>query len=281
VLERFFTGYDRAFVLPHEREELAGFRDCLALNERYRHAFGRTHCELVVTFSDPSGVLLGGANFLATALDCGIGTPRAAIALNYVFVETAARGRGLLRRIIALVRSLALKGIDLPIGTGQPGPAIFIEQNDPLKMSAEDYRRDTEHSGMDQIDRLAIWSRVGARIVDFPYIQPALSPDQAPDDGLVYAAVDYPGAAVPARVLHDHLESFFGISVLKGKSLATDPVATAQLELLSERDAPIALLCLSSAINGLRDDPTRARGCASLRAFARRGEDGVNRRSGG
>ena len=106
VLTRFFLGYDRAFILPDEREEMAGFRRCLALNGAWRHAFGRTHCELVATFEDSAGELLGGANFLATALNGSADNPSVAVALNYIFTETAARGKGLLRRMLAVVGDL-------------------------------------------------------------------------------------------------------------------------------------------------------------------------------
>lgn len=84
-------------MLPDEREELDGFETCLALNATHRHAYGRIHSELVATFEGADGTLLGGANFLATAIDRGAPLPSAAIALNYVYVEEAARGRGLLR----------------------------------------------------------------------------------------------------------------------------------------------------------------------------------------
>jgi hypothetical protein len=269
VLERFFDGYNRAFILPDEREELTGFRDCLALNRGWRHAFGRTQCELVMTFSDANGNLLGGANFLATALVPGPASPPAAIALNYVFVEAAARGRGLLRKAIALVRMLALESVGLPLGPDLPLPALFIEQNDPLKLSKEDWRRDTEYSGMDQIDRLAIWAKVGARIVDFPYVQPALSAEQSPDEGLVYAAVDYSGDSVPAAILHQHLESFFGISVLKGRLPTSDPVAAQQLAALSGRTEAIALLRVEPALARLRREFAAAQRHSSLRSLAR------------
>jgi hypothetical protein len=269
VLERFFAGYDRAFVLPDEREELLGFRDCLALNSSWRGAFGRTQCELVTTFSDANGSLLAGANFLATALAPGPASPPAAVALNYVFVEAAARGRGLLRKVIAVVRTLALESVALPALPDSPPPAMFIEQNDPLRLSKEDYRRDTEHSGMDQIDRLAIWAKVGARIVDFPYVQPALSAEQSPDHGLVYAAVDYFGDAVPAAVLRQHLESFFGISVLKGRAPSSDVTAAAQLADLSARTEPVALLRIEPALARLRNGFIAKRHNSSLRSLAR------------
>jgi GNAT superfamily N-acetyltransferase len=250
VLTRFFAGYDRAFVLPDEREELDGFEACLALNTSHRHAYGRTHSELVAIFEDESGTLLGGANFLATAIDRGPALPSAAVALNYVYVEEAARGRGLLRLALAAVRQLAR--IALGLAPDGPAPAIFIEQNDPLRLTAEEYAADTAHSGTDQVDRLAIWARIGTRIVDFPYVQPALSAGQQPDDGLIYAAVDYPGDAVDAGLLHDHLESFFGISVRKGEAEAPGGVAAAQLAALAARRAPVALLPMEPAIAWLR-----------------------------
>jgi GNAT superfamily N-acetyltransferase len=249
VLERFFEGYDRAFILPDEREELAGFEACLALNQTHRRAMGRMHCELVTVLEDEAGTLLGGANFLATSMTRP-GVPPAAVALNYVYVEEAARGRGLLRQTLSAVRTLASAVLDIDPMAGEP--ALFIEQNDPLRLTAEDYAADTRHSGLDQIDRLAIWARVGARIVDFDYVQPALSADQQPDDSLVYAAIDYPGEAVDAGLLHDHLESFFAISVLKGEAERSGGVAWQQLAALVARKDPVPLLAMEPALVELR-----------------------------
>ena len=250
VLRRFFEGYDRAFILPDEREEFDGFVQCLALNTTHRNAYGRRHCEVAMAFEDADGMLLGGANFLAATT---AGGNAATVALNYVYVEAAARGRGLLRRILADVRRTALTVLDLdPNG---PQPVLFIEQNDPLRLSAQAYAADSAHSGLDQIDRLAIWARIGARVVDFPYIQPALSPDQQPDDGLIYAAIDYPGDAVPAALLHDHLQSFFGISVLKGEAEAPGGPAASQLAALAARAGPVPLLPMPPALARLTAVP--------------------------
>ncbi|GGB69875.1 hypothetical protein [Blastomonas aquatica] len=250
VLMRFFAGYDRAFVLPDEREELAGFEACLALNGEYRHAFGRVHSELVTVFEDDAGNLLGGANFLATSMQRGAALPPAAVALNYVFVETEARGRGMLRKILAAVQQFALAALELDRENAVP--AMFIEQNDPLRLTAAEYATDTKHSGLDQVDRLAIWSRVGARVVDFPYVQPALSATQRADDGLIYAVIDYPGPSVDAGMLHDHLQSFFAISVLKGKLDRPDGSATGQLAALAARTEAVALLPMEPALALLR-----------------------------
>jgi GNAT superfamily N-acetyltransferase len=265
VLKRFFEGYDRAFVLPDEREDLTGFETCLAMNRTHRHAMGRTHCELVGVLEDEDGVLLGGVNFLATRI-ARDGAPSAAVALNYIYVEEASRGRGLLRQALAAVRTLALTALDLdPDGAS---PALFIEQNDPLRLTSDEYAADTQHSGLDQVDRLAIWARVGARVVDFPYVQPALSADQHPDDGLIYAAIDYPDAAVDAGLLHDHLESFFNISVLKGEADPPGGAASSQIAALAARAAPVPLLDMAPALAWLRAGRS-TEGFESFRDLAR------------
>ncbi len=264
VLTAFYAGYNRAFVLPDEREDLAGFKDCLALNLTLPSMFGRRHSEQVLTVSAPNGTLLGGANFLATGMTAP-GGPSVSLALNYVFVESAARGRGLARVLIEAagrMGRLALTGL-----AEGPAPAVFIEQNDPLAMSDAEYAADTKHAGIDQVDRLAVWAKLGARLVNFAYVQPALSADQAPDDGLIYAALRYPGEAIPSVWFHDHLQSFFGVSVRKGALIEDDPVCAAQLAELAGRREPIPLVEVGAAIAALKVDRSRGAGL-NFRAFA-------------
>ena len=253
VLDCFFAGYDRAFVLPDEREELEGFQACLALNPVSRSRYSRLHAELVMIATDGhDGPLLGGANFLATRMSHVTGHPPVAVALNYIFVDHAIRGRGLSRRLLKAVAQLANRAVT---DGGDAWPAIFIEQNDPLLLTEAESARDTARSGTDQVERLRIWDRLGARIVDFPYVQPALSAQQSADDGLAYAAVDFPLPAVSPAYLHDHLQSFFGISVLKGGDPDQDQVADTQLRRLQAmaRDGrDIDLLPLGRALDRLQ-----------------------------
>lgn len=271
LLEHFFAGYDRAFVLPDEREELDGFRACLAINPASRRRFGRYHRELVVVIDDAaSGALLGGANFLATRItDPAEGHPPVAVALNYLFVETAARGKGLARLLKSEVGRLANAVVGAPADA--PPPALFIEQNDPLRRSDAEYAADSAHAGIDQVDRLAVWAHMGARLVDFAYVQPPLSAEQGCDDGLAYAVMGLTGGAVDAGYLHDHLESFFGISVLKGGDPAAEPTARAQLAALmamAGAGEAVPLVPMQPAIDALRGLPSRPKGI-TLRAFAR------------
>src|SRR3546814_10805091 len=78
-------------------------------------------------------------------------------------------------------------------------------------MAEADQLRDTVHSGMDQYDRLAIWGRRGARVVDFPYVQPPLSAENAPNNELILSVIGRSEENLPAALLRSHLNGFFGI----------------------------------------------------------------------
>lgn len=264
ILEEFYAGYDRAFVLPDEREDLDGFVDCLRLNQTLPSLFGRRHSEQVLVVKGNDGALLGGANFLAIGMTAQ-GGPPVSLALNYVFVEPAARGRGLARMLVQAAQRMAV----LALAGSNHGhePAVFIEQNDPLALTAAEYAADTAHAGIDQIDRLAIWASLGARVVDFPYVQPALSVGQEPDDGLIYAALRFPGASIPPAWFHDHLQSFFGVSVRKGAPLADDPVSMGLLDALAARTEPVRLIDVGGAIAALKE-AGRPAGAINFRQFA-------------
>ena len=112
---------------------------------------------------------VGGANFIAMP-SARAGAAIVTANLNYIYVDAEMREdadnlRQLLEAVMACAAGLFQHGL----------PLVFIEQNDPFRMSAESYERDTRAGGIDQLDRLRIWARLGARVVDFPYVQPALS----------------------------------------------------------------------------------------------------------
>lgn len=240
LFERFFAGYDRAFVLPEEKEDRDGFRACLALNhgaehERLAADYGPFR-ELCLVAEDYAGAPIGGANLLATRFALPGAEPVVTVNLNYIYIDPERRGRGHLRELVRGVGQIAAAEFREP-----HEPLIFIEQNDPFRMSAEAYASDTEAAGIDQLDRLRIWARLGARILDFDYVQPALSAGQKPDETLLYALLGGFEGTVSAPLVAAHLRRFFGISVLKGRPLSEDPAAAAQLHALEQRKE-IALL---------------------------------------
>lgn len=282
LLDEFFAGYDAAFVLPDEKEDLDGFRACLALGQgearrRHEERYG-PHVEVVVVArvaGRGGGDMVGGANFIAYPL----GPDLVAGNLNYIFVKPEFRHRGLFRKLTAGCGQLMRDLFGLPAAR----TLTFIELNDPFVLSDADYARDSETAGVDQFDRVKIWTRLDARIVDFAYVQPPLSAQQQPDSGLIYAVLGAADLAdLDPDILRRHLERFFGISVLKGVEPWDAPVAAAQLaelEAMARRGERVRLQDPGPAIEPGRT--LRASGGprpASFRQFLRRRSEGGDRR---
>ncbi len=234
--------------------------------------------------------MVGGANFIVFATepkDNGTARRCVLVHLNYVFVLPECRGDGFLREIVDCVSStaaaFAASKRDGGFGVlgrwlgfrAWPKPLIFIEQNDPYRLSAEDYAADTAQSGIDQFTRIAVWAGLDALVVDFDYVQPPLSADQEPDTNLVLAVMGHDHPSLPAALLKAHLERFFAISVLKGSDPRATPSANAQLIALdaaARAGDQIALLPLAKD-RLIAAGAARAKGAApeheNLRAFLR------------
>ena len=295
ILDEFYEDYDAAFVLQNEKEGRDGFAECLALNHGAAYAglsaqFGPFREFVLIARGSGTGPRIGGANFIAFPLrqPGEAGTELLSLNLNYVFVNAQERRQGYLKRLIrdlpqvALALLSATNAADIPgawTAAGRAGaPAspktlVFVEQNDPFRMSPEAYALDTQYTGLDQIARIGIWSRLGARIVDIPYVQPPLSPRQAADESLLLAVLGAGGDALSACVVHDHLSRFFGISVLKGADPMRQPTAAQQLSSLAAACAgqkPVRLLSSRALDQSLaRSSPGSTPRPASLRDLLR------------
>jgi hypothetical protein len=264
VLADFFPVYDAAFVLANEKEGMEGFIDCLALNHGGQHDDLRATCgqfrELVlVVRGAPEGPVLGGANILVLVHQASQATGfDYTLNLNYVFVTPGQRGKHLSRVLLAACQHLAAELV-----RGQPSPSvsntppsglIFLEINDPFRLTPEQYRIDSEHAGIDQLARLAYWSRMGAKVLNWSYVQPALSADQKDDDTLCLAVIGAPEGHLAASLVLYHLERFFAISVLKGQPVKSNDSAHAQVVRLRRAagtGAGVTLLGLSERLSRL------------------------------
>jgi hypothetical protein len=266
LLQEFYSDYDRAFVLENEKEGYGGFAECLTLNHGEEYVdlvkrYGPFREFVAVVRDSKTNARLGGANFIIFPISSATTHDLVVVSmnLNYVFVNPEAQRKGVFRRLVSDLPSIAYRlfggtnASDLPErwrarsaeSEFLPQVYMFIEQNDPFCMSPEDYERDTKLTGLDQVTRISLWSRLGAKIVDFPYVQPPLSKDQDADETLVYAVLGTPDAALDACLLRSHLERFFGISVLKGADMSTEPTAATQLSELTiscDRNHRIPLL---------------------------------------
>jgi GNAT superfamily N-acetyltransferase len=262
LLEEFFQGYDRSFVLANEKETLEGIRECLELNLNQtgleltrQYGLAREFVAVARDASKPGAPAIGGANFITFVTDrrCPyLRQPAILTHLNYVFVLPEFRGAGYLRKIVDHVGATAMSFAEDAVRSGQvqsgllqrfipamrtgtPRSWIFIEQNDPYRLTEEEYARDTQTAGVDQFSRLAIWSGLNARLVDFPYVQPPLSAAQEADDTLALAVLGaLEDTTLDACVLRAHLERYFAVTVLKGKiSPLEEPSAKVQLDTLA------------------------------------------------
>jgi hypothetical protein len=260
VFEHFFAAYDKSFVLENEKERFAGFAECLALNDgpgyQALSALYGPFREFVVVVRNTSETVLGGLNLITFPLaESGGAGHLLSLNLNYIFVVPSQRRHGVFRTIVSDLPGLALalfkhtNACDIPRewGAPQPSPAVytFIEQNDPYRMTPQDYVLDTQATGVDQLARIAIWARQGAKIVDFPYVQPALTADQEADPNLVYAVLGAKGGSLHPELLSQHLQRFFAISVLKGRDPNDNAEAhqqLAKLAALKSARARVALL---------------------------------------
>lgn len=249
LLREFYAAYDNAFVLTNEKESFEGFVDCLNLNSgedyaRLFQVFGSFREYILILRDLRTNNCVGGANFIAFPLPSPAGAAGHILSLNlnYIFVAPAERGRGIFRRLLTDFPGIAFQLFKQTNASTMPGAwagmsaplavYMFIEQNDPYRMTREDYELDTKYTGLDQRARIAIWARRGAKIVDFAYAQPALTADQEPDHNLVYAVLGCPQPSLDAALMRGHLERFFGISVLKGRDPYDDKTARGQLEAL-------------------------------------------------
>ena len=271
-------------MLATEREELSGFRECLALNHGAAYAnlarlYGPFRETVAIALDPDSGRCVAGANLIAFPARPSPrpDAPKLTVNLNYVFVVPEARGQGHLRRMTTAVREIASAWL-LPDATPSETPTlhdalVFIEQNDPLRISHADAATDTAHSGIGQFDRIRIWTALGARIIDFPYVQPPLSAQQAADDSLLLSVYGALPTQLDACDFRHHLERFFAISVLKGRDPMLEPTAASQLRALGDacgEQRSLALLNPAAALDEAEQAYTNNAGMvAALRNFLR------------
>jgi len=169
ALDRFYDErYIADFPDPDERESLANMRRYLALKAQGWYGPNNYH----ILIAEHDGEPVGGAvfDFLAA--------PNAGV-IEFLFVAAVHRAAGLGRMLLDEV--IRILHADAGERVGQPLSGVFAEMNDP-------FRRPATPDNLDPFRRAAIWGRWGFGVLDFPYVQPALSPGQARVDCLVLIA---------------------------------------------------------------------------------------------
>lgn len=230
-LLEFFSDYENSFIIEEEKETFSWFQECLSLNtgetsKQLTELYG-VYKELIIIVRDSTTQeRIAGINFVAFWGESDCITAN----LSYVFVNALYRQKGILKKIMNLLPDF-LRWQFAP-ATPPKKVYMFIEQNHPLKMSPENYKRDSEFTGLDQKQRLDIWKKQGAKILDFSYIQPPLSTTQTAEHSLIYSVIGAQESDFDSWLLLIHLKRFFAISVLKGGDIYANTEVTQQFVFL-------------------------------------------------
>lgn len=165
LLSKFYeTLYVEQFPDPDERESIANMLQYLA----NRGAGGNDY---VVTLLCNGDELVGGSvcDYFVRS-NCG--------AIEFLVVQPRQRRRGL---GAALARHVEERMASAAEARGRSLELVMAEMNDP-------FGHGRIADNLDPFGRLRFWHRLGYRRTEFPYVQPALSAEQAPVTNLLLAA---------------------------------------------------------------------------------------------
>ncbi len=169
ILRKFYQEfYMLEFPDPNERESLENMEKYLNLKDR--GWYGRNNYHIVIATQDDRYV--GGvvADFLAEA-NTGV--------IEFIFVLPQFRQQGIGKTLLTDIENRLVADaknfleIDLD--------SIVAEMNDPFQISEVE-------DNLDPIRRSRLWDKWGYGVLDFPYIQPALSEEQEPVFNLLLLA---------------------------------------------------------------------------------------------
>jgi GNAT superfamily N-acetyltransferase len=160
-LSRFYEHlYVEGFPDPDERESLANMKRYLQL--RREGWYGPNNYHIILALDGDRTVGASVSDYLATP-NCGV--------IEFLLVAEASWGTGIGRKLHDA--TLAALDADARRAGGAGVDAIVIELNDPYRVAPQD-------DNFDPFERAMIWDRWGYGRLCFPYVQPALSADQAP-----------------------------------------------------------------------------------------------------
>ncbi|WP_050416351.1 GNAT family N-acetyltransferase [Azoarcus sp. CIB] len=234
ALERFYRErYVAEFPDPDERESLDNMRRYLLL--KAQGWYGSNNYHIVVAELD--GEAVGGVVFDYLAM------PRAGV-IEFLFVASDRRasgiGRALLDEAIRLLRRDARRH-DARLA------AVVAEMNDP-------FRRPATPDNMDPFRRAAIWGRWGFGVLEFPYVQPALSAGQQPVDGLLL--IMRPFGRVPQSGFRSHWVELVVAEYLRWAMRIEDPAADRDFLAMSDALASHPRVALVPLGRYAGQDPT-------------------------
>jgi hypothetical protein len=198
MFDQFIVYYLEAFKDPNEREEPEQLEDNLRAQTEGPGQF-RYHIALAVEelHIDKQLRVYGGIIFeYYPKSSCGM--------LSYVVVAPGQRGKGIFRRLYNYAIGRFLKDSE---ENGRELKAVFAEIRDPWKPSRFESQEFTR-------TRALIHSKLGAKLIDIPYIMPPLDENKSKLDD--FLLVSYPinnknHLSISTKIVVSFLEDYYRI----------------------------------------------------------------------
>ena len=226
TFDQLYAIYEELFPLPDEREPPEAFAELARLNQRgdVQSLYGPWREMVVGIRLSADGPLVGGNVFGVTTSEAHrkFGC-QASVQGIYLFLARSARGHGAIADAKVQMEAAALATFGFEAGMGKIAPLIFLEVNNPTRMSAAEIAEDFARSGVSPYRRYASWKRNGFAPLDFCYVQPPLRAGASAVTCLDLFCSAGVAEAIPADVIRAHLRAFVSISVLKGRAAEEDP----------------------------------------------------------
>ncbi|MGH3969981.1 MAG: GNAT family N-acetyltransferase [Mycobacterium sp.] len=196
LLERFYQdAFIPEFPDRNEREPLANIEEYLHRKETGWYGKNNYH---VVVMCDGDKPIGGSISDYLVEPNAGF--------IEYIVMQPDCRGRGYGRRLLEHTERLLHEDAEK---RGGRLDWIVIEVDDP-------YNTHGPANRFDPFTRVRVWDAWGYRLVDFPYVQPALSSDREPVDNLLLAAKTCSerfGESVPSNDVCRLVREYFRCSI--------------------------------------------------------------------
>jgi GNAT superfamily N-acetyltransferase len=190
LLASFVELYTRTFTDPSEREDPAEWPPRLYGDLPAPQP--RMHLLVAVDASGANERLLGGIAFeYYRGSCCGL--------LTYLVIDPAYRRQGLARQLVQ--NAIALLHLDAREHERKLR-GVFSETEDPNQVGPHG-------NAMPPRERLTALSRLGARLIDIPYVQPALKGGSGPCRHLLLLAFHPQTGSIAGNVVRDFLHEFY------------------------------------------------------------------------
>ena len=191
TLARFYREtYVAQFPIADERESLENMTEYL--RRKTSGWYGRNNYHIVLGFHDGRPQAGSITDYLAE--------PNAGV-IEFLTIADSLRQHGRGRQLLEATEQRLAEDA---ARSGRALDCIVAEMNDPFKPGGA-------ADSLDPFTRAAIWDKWGYRKLDFPYIQPALSREQAPVTGLLLLVKacrpDY-ASGIPAATMESILREY-------------------------------------------------------------------------